>query len=182
MSTTQTLVPTGTWNVDPAHTVVEFGIKHLMITTVKGNFSELEGSFVANDDGTVTAEGKVQTASVDTNEPKRDEHLRSADFFDAENFPEITFTSTGIEQVSGNHFTVHGDLTIRGVTRPFDWDTTVAGVVNDPWGNERVGIELHGTVNPADFGVDWNAELESGGNLVGDKADLTVNVEAVKQK
>jgi polyisoprenoid-binding protein YceI len=182
MSTAQTLVPTGTWNVDPTHTVVEFGIKHLMITTVKGHFAELEGSFVAREDGTVTAEGKVKTASVDTNEPKRDEHLRSADFFDAENFPEITFTSTGVEQVSGNHFTVHGDLTIRGVTRPFDWDTTVAGVANDPWGNERVGIELHGTVNPTDFGVDWNAELESGGNLVGDKADLTVNVEAIKQK
>jgi polyisoprenoid-binding protein YceI len=182
MSVTQTLVPVGTWNVDTTHTVVEFGIKHLMITTVKGQFTELEGSFTTAQDGTVTAEGKVETASVNTNEPKRDEHLRSADFFDAEHYPEITFTSTGVDHVDGNNFIVHGDLTIRGVTRPFDWDTRVAGVVNDPWGNERVGLELRGTVNPSDFGVDWNAELESGGNLVGDKADLTVNVEAVKQK
>jgi polyisoprenoid-binding protein YceI len=182
MSTTQTLVPVGTWNVDPTHTVVEFGIKHLMITTIKGQFTELEGSFTTAEDGTATAEGSVKTASINTNEAKRDEHLRSPDFFDAEKYPDITFRSSSVEHAGGNNYVVHGDLTIHGVTRPFAWDTTVTGVANDPWGNERVGIELRGTVNPPEFGMDWNAELESGGNLVGDKADVTVNVEAVKQK
>lgn len=182
MSTTQTLVPVGTWNVDPTHTVVEFGIKHLMITTIKGQFTELEGSFKTAEDGTVTAEGSVKTASINTNEAKRDEHLRSPDFFDAEQYPEITFRSSSVEHSGGNDYVVHGDLTIHGVTRPFAWDTTVTGVVTDPWGNERVGIELRGSVNPPEFGMNFNAELESGGNLVGDKADVTVNVEAVKQK
>ena len=175
------LVPAGTWQVDGAHSGVEFGIKHLLITTVKGTFGNFEGTIDVAEDGTAHANGVIRADSIDTNEPTRDEHLRSPDFFDAADFPEIAFESTEIGGVEGNTFRVVGDLTIRGTTRPIELEATFEGAATDPWGQERIGLTVRGQLDPSDYGVDWNQELESGGNLVGDRVDFTANISAVKQ-
>jgi polyisoprenoid-binding protein YceI len=175
------LVPAGTWQVDGAHSSVEFGIKHLLITTVKGTFGNFEGTIEVAEDGAARAHGVIRADSIDTNETQRDEHLRSTDFFDAPGFPEITFASTDIGGVEGNTFRVAGDLTIRGTTRPIALEATFEGAAKDPWGNERIGVSVRGDLDPNDYGVDWNQELESGGNLVGDRVDFTANIQAVKQ-
>jgi polyisoprenoid-binding protein YceI len=179
-TSTAPALPTGHWTIDAAHSGIEFGIKHLLITTVKGTFNEFEGSIDVADDGSIRATALIRAQSVDTNEPQRDQHLRSGDFFDTERFPEIRFQSTGVEHVEANRFSVVGDLTIRDVTRPIELDTELAGSAKDPWGQERIGLTLNGHLDPNDFGVDWNQELESGGNLVGDRVDFTANVSAVK--
>jgi polyisoprenoid-binding protein YceI len=179
-TTTSPVLPAGHWAIDPAHSGIEFGIKHLLITTVKGSFNDFEGSIDISEDGRVSAVATIRAASIDTNEPRRDEHLRSADFFAAEQFPEIRFQSTSVEQVEGNRFRVAGDLTIKGATQPLELDTELAGSAQDPWGNERVGLTLKGQLDPNDFGVDWNQELEAGGNLIGDRVDFTANISAVK--
>lgn len=177
---TSSLVPPGTWKADPAHSSVEFEIKHLMMTTVRGWFREFEGTFTASEEGDVGARAVIKTASIDTNQPKRDEHLRSADFFDAENHPEITFESTKVEPTGGEgEFKVDGMLTIRDVARGIVLDATVDGRVRDPWGQERIGLTLRGRLTPTDYDVNWNQELETGGNLVGDKAELTITVSAI---
>jgi polyisoprenoid-binding protein YceI len=173
-------LPAGHWSIDAHHSGIEFGIKHLLITTVKGSFNEFEGSVDVGVDGSVTATAVIKTESIDTNEPQRDQHLRSVDFFDTAQFPEIRFESTSVEHVDGNRFRVVGDLTIREATRPIELDTELTGSAKDPWGNERIGLTLQGHLNPTDFGVDWNQELETGGNLVGDRVDFTANVSAVK--
>jgi polyisoprenoid-binding protein YceI len=182
VSTTGTAprLPSGHWTIDTHHSGIEFGIKHLLITTVKGSFNEFDGSVDVDDDGSIAATAVIRAQSVDTNEPQRDQHLRSGDFFDTEHFPEIRFQSTGVEYVEGNRFRVVGDLTIKDVTRPIELQTELAGSAKDPWGNERIGLTLTGHLNPNDFGVDWNQELESGGNLVGDRVDFTANVSAIK--
>jgi polyisoprenoid-binding protein YceI len=173
-------LPAGHWTIDAKHSGIEFGIKHLLITTVKGSFNDFEGSVDVGEDASVAATGVIKTESIDTNEPQRDAHLRSGDFFDAATFPEIRFRSTSVEHVDGNRFRVIGDLTIRDVTRPIELETELAGSAKDPWGNERIGLTLQGHLNPTDFGVDWNQELETGGNLVGDRVDFTANISAVK--
>jgi polyisoprenoid-binding protein YceI len=179
-TTTAPRLPAGHWTIDAKHSGIEFGIKHLLITTVKGTFNDFEGSIDVGEDGSVAATAVIKTESIDTNEPQRDAHLRSTDFFDAASFPEIRFQSTSVEHVEANHFRVIGDLTIRGATRPIELDTELAGSAKDPWGNERIGLTLQGHLNPTDFGVDWNQELETGGNLVGDRVDFTANVSAVQ--
>jgi polyisoprenoid-binding protein YceI len=176
-----TLVPTGTWNVDPSHSVVEFGIKHLMITTVKGNFDQFEGVLESHEDGTVVARGRVKTESIDTREPQRDQHLRSPDFFDVEHFPEMTFTSKQIEPTGEeNRFHVTGELQIRDVTREIELEAVYEGSTRDPWGNERIGVTMSGRLAPTDFGIDWNVALEAGGNLLGDRVTFTLSISAVK--
>lgn len=174
-------LPTGSWTIDAAHSGIEFGIKHLLITTVKGSFNDFGGTVTIGDDGTISATGIIHAGSIDTNQPQRDEHLRSPDFFDAEQFPEIRFESTSVEHVESNRFRVIGDLTIKGVTRAIDLDTEFAGSALDPWGKERIGLVLKGQLDPTEYGVDWNQELETGGNLVGDRVDFTANVAAVKE-
>jgi polyisoprenoid-binding protein YceI len=176
------LVPAGVWRVDGAHSSVEFGIKHLLITTVRGTFDNFEGTIDVPADGAARASGVIQAESIDTNEPQRDEHLRSTDFFDAAGFPEIRFESTEIGGVQGNTFRVAGNLTIRGTTRPVELEATFEGAATDPWGNDRIGLSVRGQLDPNDYGVDWNQELESGGNLVGDRVDFTANVQAVKDQ
>jgi polyisoprenoid-binding protein YceI len=175
------LIPAGVWRVDGAHSSVEFGIKHLLITTVKGTFGSFEGTIEVAGDGTARATGVISAESIDTNEPQRDEHLRSTDFFDAAGFPQIRFESTEIGDVQGSTFRVAGDLTIRGTTRPVELEATFEGTAQDPWGNDRIGLSVRGQLDPNDYGVDWNQELESGGNLVGDRVDFTANVSAVKE-
>ena len=179
MSITSTVVPTGTWTVDPAHSKVGFSVKHMGIATVRGVFGDFSGTLEVGDE--IKATGSVGTASVDTNEPQRDDHLRSPDFFHAEEHPELTFTSTRIEADGDDEFTITGDLTIHGVTREVQLKAEVQGVDVDPWGNERVGLEVTGQINRGDFGMTFNQALGSGNLLVSDKVKLALDISAVKQ-
>jgi polyisoprenoid-binding protein YceI len=180
MSTAVTSVPTGTWNVDPAHSVVEFQVKHMGIATVKGAFTEFAGSLTVAEDGTATATGTVEVASVNTREAQRDEHLKSADFFDVENHPQISFTSTEITNVDEDTFKVTGNLTIHGVTQPITLEASFEGADTDPWGNDRVALSLTGQLNRSDYGMKFNQALGSGNMLVSDKVKLALDISAVK--
>lgn len=174
-------VPTGRWTVDPAHSSVEFSVKHMMIATVKGGFTEFDGTLqVGEDVSSAKVFGVISVASIDTHEPQRDAHLRSADFFDAERYPEIRFESNRVESVGGTNFRVSGELTIKGISREVELDATVVGTGRDPWDNERVALEIRGEIDRRDFGLRWNQALEVGGVLVGDKVKLAVDVSAVK--
>ncbi len=170
-----------TWKIDPTHTHVEFAVRHMMITTVKGRFSGVTGEIHL--DETNFSNSKVDididVATIDTREPQRDTHLRSADFFDVEKFPKITFRSTRVENTLES-FKLHGDLTIHGVTTPVTLDVTHEGRGRDPWGGERIGFAATGKIKRSDFGLTWNAALETGGFLVGDDVKITLDVEAVK--
>lgn len=176
-----TIVPAGTWKVDPAHSTVEFAVKHMMIATVKGRFTEFDGTLEVEDGPqSAKAYGTITVASIDTHEPQRDGHLRSPDFFDAERFPEIRFRSKRIEHVDGPVFSIVGDLTIRDLTRELELEVTVQGAGRDPYGNERVALEVRGEIDRTDFGLTWNQVLEAGGLLVGDTVKLAVDVSAVR--
>jgi polyisoprenoid-binding protein YceI len=184
MSTTATttLVPTGTWKADQAHSKAGFAVKHMGIATVRGEFTEFEGTLEVGDDlSTAKAYGSVKVASVDTNEPQRDEHLRSPDFFDAGAYPELSFQSTGIEPLDDETFRITGNLTLHGVTREIQLEAVVQGADTDPWGNERVGLEIVGELSRGDYGMKFNQALGSGNLLVGDKVKLALDISAVKQ-
>ena len=174
-------VPQGTWNVDPTHSSIEFRIKHMMIATVRGSFREFEGTIVAAEDvADSRVTGIVKAASIDTNEPTRDAHLRSADFFDTDHYPDIRFDSTRIEPVAGPDYRITGNLTIKDVTREIVLDGTVEGVERDPFGNERVGISTRGTIPRSEFGLAWQKALESGGLLLGDDVRILIDVSAIR--
>src|SRR4051794_27879084 len=170
-----------TWKLDPSHTLVEFSAKHLMITTVKGRFTDVEGLIHADekDPTKSSVEATLKAASIDTRTDQRDNHLRSGDFLDVEKFPEITFRSTRIEG-SRKEFKLTGDLTIRGVTKPVTLDVTFEGQTKDPWGGERVGFSASGKIDRRDFGLTWNVMLEAGGLTVGNDIKINIEVEAVK--
>lgn len=173
-------VPTGTWSIDPAHSSVEFRVKHMMISTVRGRFTEFEGTIEAAPDyHDSKVRGTVETASVDTNEPRRDAHLRSADFFDSDNHPVISFVSTGVEHVRAGDYRVTGDLELHGETRPVTFDVTVHGVTHDPQGNDRAGLEVRGTISRGEFGLRWQQALETGGVVVGDEVRISADISAV---
>jgi|KBSMisStaDraftv2_1062788.scaffolds.fasta_scaffold48202_1 polyisoprenoid-binding protein YceI len=173
-------VPTGTWTVDASHSSVEFKVKHMMVSTVRGRFGEFEGTIAAAPDyKDSTVRGSIQAASIDTNEPRRDEHLRSADFFDVENNPTIEFASTRIEHAARGDYRVTGDLTMHGETHPVTFDVTVHGVTRDAQGQDRVGFEARGTLNRSDFGLRWQQALETGGVLVGDEVRISADMAAV---
>lgn len=171
------------WVVDPSHTLVEFAVKHMMIATVKGRFTGVQGVIYADPADMTTAEieGTIDAATVNTGEPQRDQHLRSADFFDVEKYPYITFKSKKIERTGDNEYKLTGDLTIHGVTKEVTLDLTVEGQGKDPWGNERLGLSAEGRINRKDFGLHWNALLETGGVLVGEQVRISIQVEAIKQ-
>ena len=178
---TASALPTGTWKVDPVHSSVEFQVKHLGIATVKGLFKEFEGTLEVGPDGAV-AYGTVQTASVDTREPARDEHLRSADFFEVDKYPEIGFRSTAIRTTGEDEFEVVGDLSIHGVTRSVTLQGTVEGIEpEDHQGQTRVGLSASTQINRSDFEMRFNAALGSGNVVVSDKVKIIVEVSAVKQ-
>jgi polyisoprenoid-binding protein YceI len=172
-----------TWSIDPAHSNVEFSVRHLMITTVKGRFSDISGTVRSHDAD--PAKGDVDITigipSIDTREPQRDTHLRSADFFDAENFPFMTFKSHRIENGEGTSFRLIGDLTIRGVSRTVPLDVTSEGRTKDPWGGERSGFSATARIKRSEFGLTWNQVLEAGGVAVGDDVKISIDVELVKQ-
>ncbi|MEA2156516.1 MAG: hypothetical protein QOE11_2656 [Solirubrobacteraceae bacterium] len=182
MSTaSKTAIPTGTWNVDQSHSSVEFRVKHLGISTVRGAFREFEGKLEIGDDITAaTVTGALKATSIDTGEPKRDDHLRSPDFFDADSYPEITFESTSIEAIDEDEFHVTGDLTMHGVTKPITLHAEVTGTEQDPWGNTRVGLEVQGELSRGDWGMTFNQALGSGNMVVSDKVRINAEISAVK--
>ena len=172
-------VPTGTWAVDRAHSSVEFRVKHMMISTVRGRFTEFEGTIEAAPDyHDSKVRGSIDVASIDTNEPRRDAHLRSEEFFHAEQHPKIDFESTGVEHVDHGNYRVTGNLTLRGETRPVTLDVTVHGVTQAQ-GQDRVGLEIRGTISRSEFGLRWQQMLESGGVVVGDEVRISADVSAV---
>ena len=172
-----------TWVVDAAHSNVGFSIKHLMIATVRGSFTAVHGTVTVDESDPTTAEIDITipTASVTTRDEKRDAHLRSPDFFDAERFPNMTFRSKRLERQSGDSFRVIGDLTIRDVTREVALEVELQGRAKDPWGNEKAGFEATTTIKRSDYGLTWNAALETGGVLVGDDVKISIEGELQKQ-
>ncbi len=173
-----------TYQIDPTHTLAEFSVKHMMFTTVKGQFGKVSGEihFDEADPTRSSVVAQVETASIDTREPQRDAHLRSPDFFDAEKFPVITFKSKRIERNgSDSQFRVIGDLTIRDVTREVVLDSVYLGQNKDPWGGTRAHFTGTATINRKDFGLQWNVPLEAGGWLVGDTVKIDLEVESVRK-
>ncbi len=174
---------TSTWNIDPVHSVAEFKVKHMMISNVKGQFTGLQG--VLTHDETDATKSRVEisiaAASINTRDAQRDAHLKSADFFDVEKFPTLSFKSTQIKRAGEGELAVAGDLSIHGVTRNVVF--TVEGPTSpakDPWGNTRLGASATAKINRKDFGLNWNAALETGGILVGEEVTLTLDVQFVK--
>ena len=182
MSTATTLHQlTGTWNLDPAHTRIGFVTRHAMVTKVRGNFNDFSGTAVVGENlADSTVEVKIVANSVDTRNEQRDEHLRSGDFFGSEEHPEIIFRSTSVRETGPNSFEITGDLTIKDVTQSLTIPFTYEGVATDPFGNQRAGFEGSVVVNRKDFGITWNAALETGGVLVSEKGTLEFEVSAIK--
>ena len=182
MSTvTETTIPTGTWALDKAHTKVGFAVKHMGVSTVRGEFHDFDGALEVDENGNLSAYGTVQAASVHTNQEQRDEHLRSADFFDVENYPEIRFESTSIEQVDDENFRIIGDLTIHGVTNETELDAELGGVELGMQDEQRTGLEITGQLSRKDYRMKFNAALGSGNAVVADKVKLALDVEAIRQ-
>jgi len=183
--TTGTPVQTRTtWAIDPAHSSIEFAVKHMMFTTVKGRFSGVTGTITIDEANLANSSVAVEidVATVDTREEKRDAHLRSPDFFDVERFPKITFKSTRVEPEGKDNARVTGDLTIHGVTRQVTLEATRTGQGKNPWGMEVAGFEASTKINRKDFGMQFNVPLEGGGFLVGDEVKITIDIEASKQQ
>ena len=180
--TARTTIPTGTWAIDPAHSYVGFAVKHMGIATVRGEFTEFEGALeIGNDLSSARAHGTVKTASVDTRQPQRDADLRSANFFDADQHPELRFESTAVEALDEDELRISGKLTIHGVTNEIVLYAEVQGTDIDPSGNERVGLEITGELSRGDYGMKFNQALGSGNLVVSDKVKVTLDISAVKQ-
>jgi polyisoprenoid-binding protein YceI len=182
--TTETATPaaTTTWNIDPAHSAAEFKVKHMMISNVKGSFSGLSGKLIehASDSTLSYVEASIPVATVSTGDPQRDAHLKSADFFDAEKFPTLDFKSTKVV-LEGGVYEVTGDLTIHGVTKSVTFAIDGPSAPGkDPWGNTRIGLSATTKINRKDFGLGWNAALETGGFLVGEDVSITLDVQFIK--
>ncbi|NLT29523.1 MAG: YceI family protein [Propionibacterium sp.] len=171
----------GTWNIDPAHSVVGFSLKHAMISTVRGSFGDFAGTINVTGPTTADVNVSIKADSITTNNEQRDGHLKSADFFETETYPEMTFVSTGVKDIDDEEFVLVGDLTIRGVTKPVELEAEFVGTQVDPQGMLRAGFEAKTTINRKDFGLTWNAALETGGVLVSDKIKIAIDVAAVKQ-
>lgn len=182
--TTETTGPTAvaTWAIDPVHSVAEFGVKHLMISTVKDRFGTLSGAlqFDGHDLATASVEATIDVASITANEPQRDAHLRSPDFFHTEAYPTLTFRSTGVEHVSAVEYRVRGDLTIRRTTRPVTLDVTDEGQITDPAGMQRAGFSATTTINRKDYGLHWNALLETDGAVDSDTVNMSLSIQATR--
>jgi polyisoprenoid-binding protein YceI len=182
-ATVQSTKPTE-WQIDPAHAAAHFSVRHLMISNVRGEFSKLSGAVVLDPaDLTRSTVGvSLETASINTREPQRDEHLRSADFLDVANHPTITFRSKRIASGGPENYKLTGDLTIRGVTQEVTFDVEgPTPAVKDPWGNVRTGITAAAKINRKDFGLVWNALVEGGGVMVGDQVSITIEAELIQK-
>lgn len=181
MSATETAnqIPVGTWRVDKAHTKAGFAVKHMGVTTVRGEFRDFDGYLEVTGEG-LKAHGTVQAASVDTGQEARDEHLRSADFFEVDAYPELTFESNRIEAVDEDSFRIVGDLTMHGVTREVELDAELGGIEVGMQEEDRVGLDITGSISRKDFGMKFNAALGSGNAVVADKVRLVLDVAAVR--
>ncbi len=181
-ATNQLTALTGTYTLDPAHSRIGFVARHAMVTKVRGSFNDFEGAAVLDGDNPASSSANVtiQVHSIDTRQPQRDEHLRSNDFLAMDEYPTITFASTGARQVDDENFELTGDLTVRGVTRSVTIPFEFQGAAQDPFGNSRVGFEGSVVINRKDFGVNFNAALETGGVLVSDKITLEFEISAIK--
>jgi polyisoprenoid-binding protein YceI len=181
-ATTDTAQLTGEYSIDPGHSRLGFVARHAMVTKVRGAFNDVEGRLHIDGADPTRSHGTVviKAASIDTRNADRDAHLRSNDFLDMENHPEIRFTSTAVEHVGGSEYDVTGDLTIRGVTKPVTIRFAHTGAAVDPFGNHRIGLEGSVTINRKDWGVNWNAALEAGGVLVSEKVTLELEVSAIR--
>jgi len=172
-----------TWNIDPSHSAIGFSVRHMVVSKARGRFTKWGGQirFDPDDPAASSVEVTIDPASIDTADAQRDAHLRSADFFDVEKFPTASFRSTKIEGLPGDRYRITGNLMIHGVTRTVVLDATYEGSGKDPWGGERAGFVASTSIERKDFGLEWNQALETGGLLVGEKVELTLEVEAVKQ-
>jgi polyisoprenoid-binding protein YceI len=172
-----------TWDFDLSHSSVNFSVRHLMVSKVHGRFQTWGGTLVIDNDDITRSRVSVEidAASIDTKEEKRDAHLRSADFFDAENHPKLIFKSTAVKRVSDDELEVTGDLTIRGTTKPVVLKVESNGTVKDPWGGIRAGFSAKATILRKEFGLHWNALLETGGVVVGDKIEIGLEIEAIQR-
>ena len=172
------------WVIDPAHSEIAFRVKHLMITNVKGVFKEYDASIYTTGEDFMTAEIDfwMNPASIDTSDKKRDQHIRSADFFDVENHKQITFSANTYENVDNDgSYELYGDLTIKGIKKRIKLDVEFGGVVKDPWGNVKAGFTINGKINRKDWELNWNVMLEAGGVLLGDEVSISCEVELLKQ-
>lgn len=177
-----TTVETTTYNLDISHSEIGFKIKHLGLSTVKGAFTSAQATIemADNDLSTLKATATIDVNSINTKNGDRDNHLRSGDFFDVDSYEQMTFKSTGVSNVSGNEFKLHGDLTIRDTTKSIVLDAEFLGTATDPWGGERIAFEATGSFNRKEFGLTWNQVLEAGGLLVAEDVKLTLDIQAVK--
>jgi polyisoprenoid-binding protein YceI len=176
-------IVTTTWKIDPVHSVAEFKVKHMMITNVKGQFTGVSGSLSLNENDLTLShvEATIDAASINTREPQRDTHLKSPDFFDVEKFPTLSFKSTHVSRNADGDLSVAGDLTIHGVTHNVTFAVEgPTAPAKDPWGNTRLGLSATTKINRRDFGLTWNAALETGGILVGEEVTITLDVEFIK--
>jgi polyisoprenoid-binding protein YceI len=173
---------TSNWNIDATHSGINFSIRHMVVSKVRGRFAKFSGNLrVEGDDLTqASLEATIDVSSIDTGTAQRDTHLRSADFFDAERYPEIRFRSTRVEKLTDDRYRVTGALTIRDVTRDIALDVEYGGRAKDPWGNERIGFIAKAALDRRDFGLEWNQVLEAGGVLVGDRVDVDLEMQGVR--
>lgn len=172
------------WAIDQSHTNIQFSVSHMVVSEVSGFFKKFDGKLLAAnaDFSNSTVEFSLETASINTDNEKRDAHLRSADFFDAEKFPAITFKSKSFTKVNDKKFKVVGDFTMHGITKSIELDVNYNGMMNDPWGNTKAGFKLSGSVNRIDYDVKWNKSLDAGGVMLGENVAINCNVELTRQK
>ncbi len=171
------------WVLDPSHSEITFKVKHMMFTNVSGKFDTFQATAESDSDNFENArfDFQAETTSINTGNADRDNHLRGGDFFDAEQFPQLTFKSTAFKQKSGDDYTLTGDLSLHGVTKSISLDVEFGGLAQDPWGNTKAGLSATGKLNRKDFGLNWNAALEAGGVLVGEEVKLHIELQFVKQ-
>lgn len=169
------------WTLDPAHSEITFRVRHMMISNVRGAFTKFDASIDGEDFTKSTIRANINANSITTNADDRDTHLRSADFFEVEKHPEITFVSTSIEKVGENEYKLIGDLTIKGITKKVTLNAEFGGYMKDPYGNEKAGFSVEGKINRKDFGLNWNAVLEAGGVMVGDEIRISAEVQFIKK-
>jgi polyisoprenoid-binding protein YceI len=170
------------WNIDTSHSGVHFAVRHMIISKVRGAFERWQGviDFDPQNPSASKVSVRIEAASIDTRDEKRDAHLRSSDFLDVEKHPAVTFESTKVEKVKGDQYRVLGDFTLHGVTRPVELTAELLGNGKDPWGNERIAFQAQTSINRKDFGLHWNQALEAGGVLVGEQIEISLDVQAVK--
>lgn len=173
----ETVIPSGTWTIDPVHSVVQYRVKYVGLVPVEGRAPVVSGTIVGGEEPSI--EGTVDVSSLTSFEEQRDAHVKSPDFFDAERYPELTFVSTSVEYL-GDDLVVKGELTMKGATKPVTLEGTFAGSAADPWGNDRIGIELETTIDRTQWGIDWNAPLPGGGFLLPNDVELRASFSAIR--